>query len=217
MTMPNRTHAGTEQGPRSVPRRGLARHGERYPVWAPTVAVGLAGRLRSDARATRAAAMPLAAALNAPLLHGFSPVRSLRARTSPHAAALLTAPQGAATGYRPPRSTTEVFVDEYHGGAGSAVGGCAPAATYAAPRSAGLRGLPIALRRWAGHRLFEHRAQAAGASPMLAARGRVSAAALATRAPQGIRSKAEGAASERRRIPAHGFARSVVTNRERQP
>src|SRR5688572_19323765 len=107
----------------------LARRGGRYPVAAPTVAVGLAGRLRCDARATRAAAMPLAAALNAPLLHGFSPVRRLRRRTAPCGAPLLAAPQVAATGYRPPRSTTEVFVDKSHGGAGKAAVGCAPAAT----------------------------------------------------------------------------------------
>src|SRR5687768_17949104 len=112
------SHATTEPGPRAVPRRGSARRGGRYPVWAPTVAVGLSGRLRCDARTTRAAAMPLAAALNAPLLHGFSPVRSLRARTSPCAAALLAAPQVAPTGYRPPRRTTELRVDACHGGAG---------------------------------------------------------------------------------------------------
>src|SRR5688572_15750408 len=52
-----------------------ARRGGRYPAGAPTVAVGLAGRLRCDARITRAAAMPLAVALIAPLPHGFSPVR----------------------------------------------------------------------------------------------------------------------------------------------
>jgi hypothetical protein len=59
--------------------------------------------------------MPLAAALNAPLPHGFSPVRPLQVRTSPLSAALLAAPQVAHTGYRPPRSTTEVFVDAYLG------------------------------------------------------------------------------------------------------
>src|SRR5688572_32870085 len=96
----------------------IARRGGRYPAGAPTVAVGLAGRLRCDARATRAAAMPLAAALNAPPPHGFSPVRRLRRRTSPCVAALLAAPQVAPTGYRPPRSTTEVCVDKHLGDAG---------------------------------------------------------------------------------------------------
>src|SRR5688572_33053739 len=88
-----------------------ARRGGRYPAAAPTVAVGLSGRLRCDARITRAAAMPLAAALNAPLLHGFSPVRPLRVQTPPRAAVLLAAPQVAPTGYRPPRRTTELRVD----------------------------------------------------------------------------------------------------------
>jgi len=50
----------------------------------------------------RAAAMPLAAALNAPPLHGFSPVRPLRVRTPPRAAPLLAAPRVAHPGYRPP-------------------------------------------------------------------------------------------------------------------
>ena len=131
-------HSTTERGPRAVPCLRLARRGGRYPVAASTESVGLAGRLRCDARATRAAAMPLAAALNAPPLHGFSPVRRLRRRTSPCVAALLAAPQVAATGYRPPRSTTEVFIGKQLGGAGKAVVGCAPAATYAAPSSAEL-------------------------------------------------------------------------------
>src|SRR5687767_6652961 len=135
----------------------LARRGGRYPVWAPTVAVGLAGRLRCDARATRAAAMPLAAALNAPLLHGFSPVRRLRRRTAPCVAALLAAPQVAATGYRPPRSTTEVFIDKYLGGAGKAVVGCASAATLCGAEHRRARGRACEARASTSdsRRLFE--------------------------------------------------------------
>ena len=110
-------------------RRAHARRGRRYPVAAPTGSVGPAGRLRNGARIARAAAMPLAAALNAPLPHGFSPVRPLQARTPPCAAALLAAPRVAHTGYRPPRSTIEVFIDEDFGAAGKAVVGCASAAT----------------------------------------------------------------------------------------
>src|SRR5512143_2616052 len=41
------------------------RRGGRYPLVAPTVAVGLADRLRCDARNARAAAVPPSAALNA--------------------------------------------------------------------------------------------------------------------------------------------------------
>ena len=80
--------------------------------------------------------MPLAAALSAPLLHGFSPVRPLRVRTSPCVAALLAAPEVAHPRYRPPRSTTAVFIGEHLGASGKAVVGCASAATYAAPRTA---------------------------------------------------------------------------------
>ncbi len=73
--------------------------------------------------------MPLAGALNAPPLHGFSPVRRLRRRTSPCAAALLAAPQVAHPGYRPPRKAALVFfVEEGQWCTGKAVGGCAPAA-----------------------------------------------------------------------------------------
>src|SRR5262245_44134552 len=42
-----------------------ARRGGGCPVWAHDGAVGLAGRLRCDARAPRAAAVPPSAALNA--------------------------------------------------------------------------------------------------------------------------------------------------------
>jgi len=115
---------------------GVARRGGRYPVWAPTGSVGLAGRLRCDARPARAAAMPLAAALNAPLPHGFSPVRRLRRRTAPCCSALLAAPQVAHTGYRPPRSNARGVCRETPRWCGKAVVGCAPAATSAAPRTA---------------------------------------------------------------------------------
>src|SRR5688572_28313482 len=108
-----------------------SRRGGRYPVCAPTGSVGLAGRLRCGARAARAAAMPLAAALNAPLLHGFSPVRRLRRRTSPCAAVLLAAPQVAHPGYLPPRSTARGVPQGSTRCIGKAVVGCASAATSA--------------------------------------------------------------------------------------
>src|SRR5688572_32731717 len=87
----------------------FARRGGRYPVWAHAGSVSASLRLRCGARIARAAAMPLASGAPAPLLHGFSPVRPLRVRTPPCAAALLTAPEVAHPGYRPPRSTTEEF------------------------------------------------------------------------------------------------------------
>ena len=89
---------------------------------------------------------------------------------------------------------------------GKAAAGYAPAATYAAPRSVGLRGLRVGMRRRAGHTLFEHRAQRRCESSVAPARGRVCVAALAARAPQGTLREAGGAAFERRRIPGRGFA-----------
>src|SRR5687767_14348875 len=70
----------TERIPRAVPRRGLARRGGQYPVWAPTVAVGAARRLRCDARDPRAAAMPLASGAEDRRAHGR--VRAARASTT---------------------------------------------------------------------------------------------------------------------------------------
>jgi len=176
-----------------------ARRGGRYPVGAPTGSVGLAGRLRCDARATRAAAMPLAAALNAPLLHGFSPVRRPRQRTSPCAAALLAAPQVAATGHRPPRSNARGVSRGTPRCIGKAVGGCASAATSAAPRTAGL----VAAR---AQRALQHLTR--GDCSSIA--NEVSVASFATghenedrREPLAQRG---AAAAERRRIPARGFA-----------
>jgi hypothetical protein len=196
----------------------------RYTVGAwRGAAVGLAGRLRCDARATRAAAMPLAAALNAPPPHGFSPVRRLRRPTArpacragspgeqesagtparpgspPCVAALLAAPQVAATGYRPPRSTTEVFIDKDHGDAGKAVGGCAPAATLCGAEERRAHGGARAARASTSdsRRLFEHSERSERSEFR---RG------PCDRAPQGIRSEAEDAAHERRRRPGRGFA-----------
>jgi len=194
------SHAMTEFAQRAnIPRLGLARRGGRYPVRAPAVAVGAGRRLRCDARITRAAAMPLGAALNAPLHHGFSPVRSLRARTSPCAAALLAAPQVARPGYRPPRGAARVFFVEQHGGAGKAVGGCASAATLrGAEERRGEAGARAARASTSdSRRLSEHSERSERSEFRRAA---------SSRAPQGIRSEAEDAVHERRRIPAHGFA-----------
>jgi hypothetical protein len=185
-----------------------AQRGGRYPMMAPTVAVGLAGRLRCDARSTRAAAMPLAVALNAPLLHGFSPVRPLRVRTPPRAAALLAAPQVAPTGYRPPRSTTEVFVGKYLGGAGKASVGCASAATLCGAEEHRARGRARAARASTSDspRLFE-RSERSERSEFLGG--------PRVRAPQGSRPEGSTAAHERRRMPARGFASLPSQNSRR--
>src|SRR5688572_5370363 len=146
--------------------------------------------------------MPLAAALNAPLPHGFSPVRPLRVRTSPCVAPLLAAPQVAPTGYHPPRSTTEVFIDKTLGGAGKAVGGCASAATLCGAEERRARGRARAARASTSdsRRLFERSERSERSEFRRGPRDR---------APQGSRPAGQTAVHERRRIPARGFARST--------
>ena len=190
------------------PLQLAARRGGRYPGWAPTGSVGAARRLRCGARSERAAAMPLAAALNAPPLHGFSPVRRLRRRTSPCAAPLLAAPQVAHTGYRPPRSNTAVFVDEYLGAAGKAVGGCASAATLCGAEERRARGR-------ARTRALQHLTRRDCSS----ATNEVSEASFSagheTEHLKGVVAKATTAVHERCRIPARGFARSLPQEKQR--
>ncbi len=194
----------------AVLRRGLARRGGRYPVWAHDGSVAAARRLRCDARATRAAAVPPSAALNAPRTSRRPRRSGASGAGLPLASLRFSPPHKSPTPGTTHRARTlAVFGDVCRSGAGKAAGGYAPAATYATPRSAGLRGLRVALRRRAGHTLFEHRAQRRCASSVAPARGRVCVAALAARAPQGSRSEAEAAAFERRRIPGRGFARSI--------
>src|SRR5512143_4024214 len=106
------------------------RRGGRYPLVAPTVAVGLADRLRCDARNARAAAVPLSAALNAPRT-------SRRPRRSGACGAGLPL---ASLRFSPPHKspapstahlaeTLVVFDDACHSGASKAAGGFASAAT----------------------------------------------------------------------------------------
>ena len=185
----------------------LARRGERYRAGAPTGAVGLAGRLRCASRSALARRNSL---------HSLRSLRSDNRRESEVDARAWRAPSALLRCSPPHKSvppgtahraeTLVVLAHAGHGRAGKAVGGCAPAATYAAPRSAGLRGLRVALRRRVCHTLFELRAQRRCGSSVAPARGRVCVAALAARAPQGTLREAEGAAFERRRIPGRGFA-----------
>ena len=171
----------------------VARRSGRCPVWAPTVAVGLAGRLRCDARIMRAAAVPLVASLNAPRPHGSSPVRPFRAGL-PLTLLRFSPPHKSPTpGTAHRAAPLVVFVNAGRQRVGKAVGGCASAATSAAPSSAermaarAQRALQHLTRRdcssvasfSAGHEIEQRREP-------LAQRG--------------------AAAAERRRIPARGFA-----------
>ncbi|MCG3189829.1 MAG: hypothetical protein LKCHEGNO_02337 [Burkholderiaceae bacterium] len=198
----HRLSCGTSQGP--------ARRGGRRPGWTPTVAVGLAGRLRCDARATRAAAVPPSAALDAPRTSR-RPRRSGACGAGLPLASLRFSPPhksptpGAARRAAPLVACGEACRD----GAGKAGGGYAPAATLRGAEER--RVARVARRPEATRRPHTVRVPSAAAlrSSVAAARGRVCVAALAARAPQGSRPAGPTAVHERRRIPGHGFARSA--------
>jgi len=178
-------------------------------------------RLGSECAAPRCARGPLrcsrrkggcgtaVAALNAPRPHGVLAGPSPAAPDCPLRRCASRRPTFALAECRP-RACDALFPSSNNTLVPSKAGvGCAPAATYAAPRSAGLRGSRVAVRRRVGHTLFEFRAQRRCVSSVAPARGRVCVAALAARAPQGSRPEGTAAAFERRRIPGRGFARSV--------
>jgi hypothetical protein len=180
------------------PRSCSARRGVRYPAAAHAVAVSASLRLHCAARAGVAPQNSLRS------------LRSLRSNSCgesdhearwrvPTPALRCSSPQKS-----PPPGTARreaplvVFDDKDLGGAGKAVGGCVPAATYAAPRSAGL-----VAARVSAHRLLTRRDCSSAANE-------VSVASFATghenehrREPE---AKRRAAASERRRTPACGFA-----------
>jgi len=237
---------------------GSARRGGRYPMGAPTVAVGPAGRLRCDARATRAAACPGAckrqgvrqacdspqgtvtrpgslppfAALNAPRTSR-RPRRSVACGAGLPLAALRFSPPHKS----PPPGTAHravalvVRVDTYHGGAGKAAAGYAPAATLrGAEGECGRARVPADSRsphepaRPAG-RAVERRAEAGARaarastsdSPRLSERNdrrecSEFRGAASGRAPQGSRPAGPTAVHERRRIPGRGFASLSLPN-----
>ena len=202
-----------------------ARRGGRCPVGAPTVAVGLTGRLRCDARGAVARRNSLRSlrslhsdnrresdersALRAP-----TPALALQAASGlvarPHArhkqsTGLFVSGLAFSPPHKSPTPGTAhraaslvVFGDKGPGGAGKAGGGCAPAATYAAPSSAGL----VAARASAPRVLTRRDCSSAANA--------VSVASFATgheteqrREPFAQR---RAAAFERRRIPARGYA-----------
>jgi hypothetical protein len=184
-----------------------ARRGRRCPVAAPAVAVGLAGRLRCDARITRAAAVPLAAALNAPLLHGSLPVRPWRAGL-PLVLLRFSPPHKSPPPVTAPRAApVAVLQDACHHRIGKAVGGCASAATLCGAEDRRAHGRARAARASTSdsRRLFEHSERSERSEFR---RG------PCDRGPEGIRSAAEDAAHERRRIPGRGFARLKQASRQ---
>jgi hypothetical protein len=179
--------------------RGSARRGGRYPVWAPTVAVGAARRLRCGARVTRAAAMPLAAAL---------PRRCIMAsrRSVACGAGLPLVPLRSSPRHKSPTPDTAhraaplvVLLDENLGGAGKAVVGCASAATLCGAEHRRARGRARAARASTSdsRRLSEHSERSERSEFR---RG------PCDRGAQGSRPAGPTAAHERRRTPGRGFA-----------
>ena len=175
-----------------------ARRGGRYPVWAHDGAVSASLRLRCAARSEGAPRNSL---------HSLRSLRSDSLGESDERSALRAPPS--ALRCSPPHkspppgtarhaATLVVRIDERLAASGKAAGGCAPAATYAAPRSAGLMAARDSALRDLTRRDCSSIANA------------VSGASFATghenehrREPSAQR---RAAASERRRIPARGFA-----------
>jgi len=220
----------SEHGPTAELSWGSARRGGRCPVGAPTVAVGPAGRLRCDARATRAAAVPPSAALNAPRTSR-RPRRSVACGAGLPLASLRFSPPHKS----PPPGTAHravalvVFADACHSGAGKAGVGYAPAATLrGAEGECGRARVPADSRsphepaRPAG-RAVERRAEAGGRaarastsdSPRLSERNdrrecSEFRGAASGRAPEGSQPVGLAAVHERRRAPGRGCACSML-------
>jgi len=207
-------------------REMTARRGGRCPVGAPTVAVGPAGRLRCDARATRAAACPGACKRQGVRQACDSPQGTVTRPGSLPPSAALNAPR---TSRRPRRSvacgaglplvvlrfspphksptpgtahraeTLLVFDDACPGSAGKAAVGCASAATLRGAEERRARGRARAARASFSdsRRLFERSERSERSEFRRGPRGRVPEGSL----PAGL-----AAVHERRRIPGRGFA-----------
>jgi len=209
---------------------GVARRGWRYLAGAPTVAVDASHRLRCASRSALAWRNSL---------HSLRSLRSNNRRESNDEARALRAPSALLRCSPPHKSpppgtahraeTLVLFGDACHGGAGKAVGGSAPAATYAAPsrpartrpvqwtgrawRAAGPQG-PVrparpermAARTQCAPRVLTRRDCSSEANAVSVASFSAGHAIEQRREPLAQRG---AAASERRRIPARGFARSM--------
>jgi hypothetical protein len=176
---------------RTAPCEEVARRGGWYPLWAHTGAVCASRRLRCGARSRLAPRNSLRS--NSV---GESDERS--ARRAPSLALRSSPPQKS-----PPPGTTRraaplmVFADSGLGAAGKDAGGCASAATYAAPRNAGLAAARVSALRGLTRR------------DCSSATNAVSEASFATGRETEYRgepfAQRRAAASERRRIPTRGF------------
>jgi hypothetical protein len=178
---------------------GSARRGGRYRAAAHTGSVGAAHRLRCDARIAVAPQNPL---------RSLRSIRSDSFGESDHEASVLRAPT-AMLRFSPPHKSPPpgtahraeslaALFDEHLGGAGKAAGGCASAATYAAPRSAGRMAARASALRHLTRRDCSSTANELGAASF--ATGHV------TEHRREPFAKRRAAAFERRRIPARGFA-----------
>jgi hypothetical protein len=185
-------------------RDRLARRGGRYPEWAHDGTAGAARRLHCDARAEVAPHNSLRSRCS---------LRSDKCGESDHEARAARAPTSAlrfSSSHKSPTpgtahraETFAVFRDARDGGAGKAGGGCAPAATYAAPRSAGPRWARAqrALRRLT-RRICPSAANAVSVASY--------AAPPRPEHRRGPGAKRRASHQERRCIPAHGFACSAA-------
>ena len=103
-----------------------ARRGGRYPAGAPTVAVGLAGRLRCDARSTVARRNSLRSLRSLRSDNRRESVVEARALRAPTALLRFAPPHKSPPPGTARRAERFVVFGEGHGDAGKAVGGCAP-------------------------------------------------------------------------------------------
>ena len=178
----------------------IERRGRQHPTRAPTVAVGLAGRLHCASRGTLARRNSL---------HSLWSLRSDNRReseTEARAARVPSAPLRCSPPHKSPMPGTArraaplvVLSDAHHGGACKAVGGCASAATWCGAEERRPRGCARAARASTSdsRRLFERSERSERSEFRRGPRGRV---------PQRSRSAGPTAVHERRRIPARGFA-----------
>jgi hypothetical protein len=184
----------------------FARLGGRYPGWAHTGAVGQMRRLRCDARAGVAPRNSL---------HSLRSLRSNNRGESDERSALraptpalrFSPPHKSPTPGTAHRAAALALFAERLGGAGKAAGGCASAATYAAPRSGGL----VAARAQRALRPPTRRDCLSGTTAGSEASFSAGHEIEHRRAPFAQR---RAAASERRRMPARGFASLSMLGRQ---